>query len=382
MACCHKSKRGGNMARMAAGIRKRPDGSLEKRFTIAGKRYSVYGKTAQEIAQREQAAREQIKARTYTENRNITLDRYYSEWIERRRGTVKGNTLHTYKSIYDAHIAPAFGTRKVQSIERREVIAWQQAMNKSGNSAALCNYAMVVLHTILADACRDEIITRNPSDSIPKIKRDSEKAADTYHRALTAEEQAAFMDALRDNHYYTFAAMMLCTGMRCGEVAALQWDDIDSKNNVIHVRRTVTKTENGDFTTGTPKSAAGLRDIPITEQIQGILAAQRKALGSVIPFGMNNVFFSQQGTIVRPLVINNVIRATRKQLAAQGVQIAPFTSHAFRDTFATRYIEGGGNMNTLKVILGHSSLAMTADLYSHVLPSTKQQEMNSIHIAI
>lgn len=66
-----------------------------------------------------------------------------------------------------------------------------------------------------------------------------------------------------------------------------------------------------------------------------------------------------------------------KKLSAS-IEIERFTHHAFRDTFATRYIEEGGNMQTLQKILGHSSLAMTADLYAHVLPNTKQQEMQQI----
>ena len=72
--------------------------------------------------------------------------------------------------------------------------------------------------------------------------------------------------------------------------------------------------------------------------------------------------------------IDNVL----KRLRQQDIEIERFTHHAFRDTFATRYIEEGGNMQTLQKILGHSSLAMTADLYAHVLPNTKQQEMQQI----
>lgn len=67
-----------------------------------------------------------------------------------------------------------------------------------------------------------------------------------------------------------------------------------------------------------------------------------------------------------------------ERLHKQGIEIERFTHHAFRDTFATRYIEEGGNMKTLQMILGHSSLAMTADLYTHVLSDTKQQEMKQI----
>lgn len=76
--------------------------------------------------------------------------------------------------------------------------------------------------------------------------------------------------------------------------------------------------------------------------------------------------------------VSSAIDNVLKRLRQQGIEIERFTHHAFRDTFATRYIEEGGNMQTLQKILGHSSLAMTADLYAHVLPNTKQQEMQQI----
>ncbi len=67
------------MARLAAGIRKRADGTLEKRFTIDGKRYSIYGKNAKEISQKEQEIRKKIETGIYTDNRNLTLDGYFDE---------------------------------------------------------------------------------------------------------------------------------------------------------------------------------------------------------------------------------------------------------------------------------------------------------------
>lgn len=371
------------MARLAAGVRKRADGTLEKRFTINGKRHSVYGKTAREIAEKEQNIREQIKAGTYTDNRSITLDQYFQEWTGRKRDTIKGNTLHSYTVTYNKHISPALGSRKIQSLERREILTFRQEMQKKRfTTPTLCNYTMVVLAIVLEDARRDEIIAKNPANNIPRLKEDKKRAAATIHRALTAEEQAAFMAALKDDYYYEFIALMLCTGMRCGEVCALQWDDIDTRNNVIHVRRTRTADEHGRRATGAPKSAAGVRDIPITDEIRQVLASQRQKLGRIIDFAGGLVFRSVTGGMVDAQAINHAIDVVLARLRRQGTPIERFTSHAFRDTFATRYIEGGGNMNTLKNILGHSSLAMTADLYSHVLPNTKHQEMNNIHIAI
>lgn len=104
------------MARLRAGTRKRADGSLEKRFTVDGRRYSIYGKNAKEISQKEQEIRKKIEAGIYTDNRNLTLDGYFDEWLVNKRTSAKGNTLKTYKSHYHKHISPRLGKKKVQKI--------------------------------------------------------------------------------------------------------------------------------------------------------------------------------------------------------------------------------------------------------------------------
>lgn len=86
----------------------------------------------------------------------------------------------------------------------------------------------------------------------------------------------------------------------------------------------------------------------------------------------------QSDKAIASSTVSSAIDNVLKRLRQQDIEIERFTHHAFRDTFATRYIEEGGNMQTLQKILGHSSLAMTADLYAHVLPNTKQQEMQQI----
>lgn len=91
---------------------------------------------------------------------------------------------------------------------------------------------------------------------------------------------------------------------------------------------------------------------------------------------------SVYGGIVNNHAVNRAIAAVLGRLEEQGRPISHFTAHALRDTFATRYIEQGGNPQTLKAILGHSSLAMTMDLYSHVLPNTKQKEMDNLKIVL
>jgi integrase len=93
----------------------------------------------------------------------------------------------------------------------------------------------------------------------------------------------------------------------------------------------------------------------------------------------NKVFPGSNGAqAIASATVGYSITSVLKRLSKKGIEIERFTHHAFRDTFATRYIEEGGNMQTLKNLLGHNSLAMTADLYSHVLLDTKQQEMQQV----
>ncbi len=369
------------MSRLGAGTRKRADGTLEKRFTIDGRRYSVYGKNAREITQKEQELRKQIEAGMYTDNKNLILDKYFDEWLEGKRGSLKGNSLRWYASYYRGHISPHMGSLKLQKIERRQILKFQKALSESGLAICTCNNILKALKVILNDAVADEIIMRSPADGVKALKETGAKASETYHRALTEQEQKDFMREMAGDYYYEFVVFLLCTGMRYGEAAALTWDDIDYKQNVIHVTKTVTFNEDNTRTTGTPKSGSGKRDIPLNDTIKGILARQKKKQNAIVQIE-RRVFVSVYGRMVENYAVNRAISSALDRLEKEGRPIEHFTAHALRDTFATRYIEQGGSPQTLKTILGHSSLAMTMDLYSHVLPNTKQKEMDNLKIVL
>lgn len=369
------------MARLGAGVRKRSDGTLEKRFTVNGKRYSIYGKNTKELSSKEQEIRKKIEAGIYTDNRNLTLDQYFDEWLDGKRGSIKGNTLKWYSTYYKGHISSYFGNVKLQKIERRQILAFQKELSESDLSIRTCNNIMKILKIVLNDAVTDEIIMKNPAEGVKALKEVHAKAAETYHRALTEQEQKDFMQEMKQDYYYEFVAFLLCTGMRFGEAAALTWNDIDYKQNVIHITKTVTFNENNTRTTGTPKSDSGKREIPLNDTIRDILERQRKKQRVFVKIE-NRVFVSVFGNMVDNGAVNRAIRKTISRLKEQGKFIEYFTAHALRDTFATRYIEQGGSPQTLKAILGHSSLAMTMDLYSHVLPNTKQKEMNNLKIVL
>lgn len=336
-----------------------------------------------ECKEKEALARERIRAGQFIDKWNITLDRYYKEWKEARKGTIKGNTALNIESRYKNHIGPALGHRKLVDLEKREIVKLQQDLAKK-QKASTVNITIVQLKCILNAAVEDGIITKSPADGVKPLKEEEEAASETYHRALTEEEQRKFMQYAKREWLYELLAMMLCTGMRIGEATALTWKDIDYINNVIHVTKTISRNEDGSYTVGTPKSRTSVRDIPISEAVKQILKSQKEKQqmihGNVVDI-QQRIFEGFGGKLVYNGVVNKAISNTLERMRADGIEIKHFSAHALRDTFATRYIEQGGSAQVLKTILGHSSLSMTMDLYSHVLPNKKQEEMDSIKIA-
>lgn len=372
------------MARMPSGMRKKENGLFEKRFTVNGKRYSAYGHSAKECVENEMEMREEIKAGLYNSNKNVTLDAYFDEWEKSRVGVIKNSSIETIRSRYDNHIKPVLGKTKVQKIEKREVIKLQQDLSKS-LSATMTNSVIAVLKSVLNGAVDDDVIAKNPAMTVKPLRTDDRpKASETIHRALTREEQKAFMEEAKSEWLYEFFCFSLCTGMRINEITALKWSDIDYVNNVIHITKTLRWKKGGGITETPPKSKTSRRDIPMNDTIKKILQMQREKIalvyGDIFARQLdNNIFLGSNGSrAIASATVGYSIDSVLKRLRQQGIEIERFTHHAFRDTFATRYIEEGGNMQTLKKILGHNSLAMTADLYSHVLPDTKQQEMQQI----
>ena len=375
------------MTRMRTGIRKHRDGSLEVRFIHNGERYMVRAGTHSELKSRERILRRKLEEEMYEMQ---TLDTYFKTWIERKKLTSKQATPYRYENWYWNHISPPLGHKRIGEITRSDVLRLQENMAAKYSPSSV-NYTTRVLKIIFNSAIDDRLIDQNPAARAKDLKTTNKPATQTYHRALTEEEQLLFLQAAQNSYYYEFFALLLLTGLRHGEAAALTWGDIDWSANLIRVCRTLTYDLNGHTVTGPPKSASSRRDIPMNEQIRTIL--QRQAQKTVDLLEMDSgehlkaaqrVFFHRlhPDGFLNNRTANIELRKVLQQLTDEGHSIPSFTLHALRDTFATRFIEQGGNPQTLKSLLGHSSLSMTMDLYSQVMESTRQKEMNQMEITI
>lgn len=195
---------------------------------------------------------------------------------------------------------------------------------------------------------------------------------------MTREQQNLFMKYAKESYLYNLFAVMLRTGMRNGEIRGLKYTDIDRKKNVLHVQRTLKYIEGMGYIEDTPKTKTSKRDIPLTPDILKLLEEQWRFWDFEITIFDRYLFCSENGGPLRSDRIQTEIDRIIRRIHADGYEFERITPHVFRHTFATRAIEAGMPPQVLKTILGHSSLAMTMDLYSHVLPDTKAEEMEKI----
>ena len=148
----------------------------------------------------------------------------------------------------------------------------------------------------------------------------------------------------------------------------------------MHGRTTENRTSASQrgYIEDTPKTRTSTRDIPLTAAILEHIETQRKFWGFKVIKMDQYLFCNENGDPISRERIQAEIDRITKRIHEAGYEFPRITSHVFRHTFATRAIEAGMQPQVLKTILGHSSLAMTMDLYSHVLPDTKAEEMEKI----
>ena len=380
----------GRRKSLPAGMRYMQDGKrIQYRFTVEVKRYAVYGLDVKECYQKAEAKVQELLEGQYKKAKALTISEYFEGWIKAKEKTVKETTIRTNKILFKIASGividgngNTFGNLKIVDIEAQNIRDVQDKMIQAGKSTRTVNDTVSLIKGILQCAVDvDRIITWNPAAGVKRIRRTEPAARDTYHRALTIEETKAFFKAAKDREswYYNLYCFLIDTGLRCGEAGAIQNSDISGK--VIHVSKTVTRTAEGTYRIGDEaKTKAGTRDIPIRPLARQAIDGQReinRLLNNGIT-GINDTLFkSPRGYLLSDTVVNQDIARICK---AAGIE--KFTAHAFRDTFATRCVESGMQPKTLQEIMGHTDIAMTMNLYAHVMEETKVSQMQAVKIAI
>jgi integrase len=370
-------------------ISKRPDGTWWARITVGKtpdgkqKRKAFYGKTRKEVQEKLTAALNDLNNGVYIEPSNMTLEQWMSIWLrEYKKNSIRESTYEAYESYIQKHINPDIGGYTLKSLRNDMIQRFVNNLIEKGMKATTVARIFNILKPALEQAVDNGMIIRNPANKIKLPKIEVKEA-----RVLTVSEQERFLAEARSYAQYEVFALILLTGMRIGETLALTWDDVDFNNNVLSVNRTSVmllnkKTKKYEIGYHQPKTVKSIRKIPLlpdaVELLQDVRTKQMLLKKYCEDYNKENlVFCNDEGNPIWATDMRQRISRITKNLGLEGVHI-----HTLRHTFATRCLEKGIDLKIVQEILGHSSINMTANLYTHVLPETKKEAIMKLSDSI
>lgn len=370
--------------KLPKGIMQRKDGRYMGRIMYAGERYTLYDFSLKELQKKMIDLKYELEHDVYIKESDITIDKWYHTWLEEyKKPVVKRGTIGTYRNTYDSYIKKPFGKRKLKDLRPDQVQRLYNQLKEQGYSRNTVELVAVVLGNMYKQAVKNELVSRNPVAlaTIPKFESRKER------RVLTKEEQKMFLEESKKHYYAPLFELALSTGMRSGEIRGLQWEDLDFDKKIIHVRHTLVEDGNA-FYLDEPKTAGSYRDIPMLPNVVVLLKKHKKEqmerrirLGEYWQSvsGLENlVGLTPTGAPIGKEYLNHCIKLIVRDINKAHPDFEYVTMHGLRHTFATRCIENGMEPQVLKAIMGHSKLSITMDLYAHVLPDSKAQEMQKI----
>ena len=367
-------------------ISQRPDGTWWARISLGKdengkqKRKAFYGKTRKEVQQKLTAALNEVNQGAYIEPSKMTVGQWVDYWMkECKRHSLKPTTYEHHYHALKCYIKPKLGNIKLKDLRREMVQRFVNDLVDDGNKKpSYIERIFRVLSCALKEAVTNDFIIKNPADGVKLPKKNRAE-----RRVLTPNEQTLFIETAKQYYQGDAFILMLGTGMRVGETLALTWDDISLEKAEVRINKTQAEftdphaeTPKHQITHGTPKTLSSYRTIPLLPQLVEMLKAHQekqeadaKEMGSAYA-DTNLVFCTRFGTSILICDMQKKIKLITMKAGLEGVH-----THTLRHTFATRGLENGIPLKVMQELLGHSSLSMTADLYTHVLPDTKKSSI-------
>jgi integrase len=360
---------------LGVGISQRKDGLYTARITDnTGKRRQKYFKKLQEC--RKWIADEdfRLKHNNVCMPGDMTVDAWFRYWIEHIKGNnIRPNTIRNYTERYEKNIKKYIGDMVLSDVKPMHCQLVLDKMAKDYRQSTI-EQTRITLGVLFRSAVDNDIISNHPlKDNVRSIsKKESKKM-----RVLTIEEQKKFLKCSEKSSNFNQFCFILQTGLRTGEMIGLKWSDLDLKNRLLHVNRTMEYRHSvGEWRVGEPKSKSGKRCIPLTGEAVDILLRQKKKNSKLKVVSLEHsefVFLNRNGEPTK-----NSAYDTCLQKLCEKNDIEHFSMHTLRHTFATRCIESGMKPKTLQMILGHANIGITMNLYVHITDDEKKKEMEMI----
>ena len=351
------------------GITKRKDGRYMARHTVqttdGPKRKTIYGKTYKEVERQLNEARANADKGLTFDAGNLTVGEWLDCWLrDAVADTVRLVTFDKYEQMIRNHVKPSLGKLKLKTLTPAHVRGLYREKLNAGLSPRTVQYVHVTLNKALKQAVADGLIPRNVCEAV-KPPRPQKKEISP----LSPEQARRFLEACQGERLEALFVLAVHTGMRQGELLGLHWEDVDLEARTLRVRRSLSRTSKGPILTA-PKSTKSRRRIKLTGTGAEVLkrhraaqSAERLQLGGMWQ-DRGLVFPNPTGGFLSPDVLTS--EPLKRPLQRAGLPSIRF--HDLRHTCATILLSRGVHAKFVQELLGHATISITLDTYSHVLP--------------
>jgi integrase len=308
-------------------------------------------------------------AGTYIAPTKKTVKEYFENWLIHKESQVKGGTLRNYHSWTYIHVIPNLGNVALKELQPYHLDYLYISLRKA--KKPLSTRSINHIHGMIKDALNHAVLTKliieNPA-KIAKPPRCSKVELEVWDE----HQLVKFLDVSKTESFQGVFLILATTGMRVGEALALRWSDINLTTGFLSVRRTYSKTFKG-YAFSEPKTRSSIRNIPLPVQtIQFLIQHKKqqniwkKEMGAEFT-DMGLVNCSQKGT---PIDARNLARQWSRIIKREDLK--RIRMHDLRHTHATLLLRGNVHVKIVSERLGHSSVDITMDTYSHLLPGMQE----------
>ena len=296
-------------------------------------------------------------------NQQKTISEIVSLWRQDKKQYVKKSSFSAYMLLLENHLIPAFGSKC--DVDESEVQAFVLQKIEHGLSQKTVKDILIVLKMVIKFGAKNKWLNYQPFD----IQFPTERTRQNME-VLSRTHQKKMMQYIQE--HFTFRNLgvyiCLCTGMRIGEVCALNWEDVDTDNGIINIRRTIQRIyiiegdiRKTELILDTPKTKNSIREVPMNKDLLKMLKPIKKVV--------NPSFYvlTNDAKPTEPRTYRTYYKKLMKDL-----EMPELKFHGLRHSFATRCIESKCDYKTVSVLLGHSNISTTLNLYVH--PNLQQKK--------
>lgn len=340
-------------------------------------------RTRRECQQAMTKALTAVEDRTFTRPTHVTVREFLrDEWLPGIRSTVRETTYASYESLCEQDIIPRLGSVQLQKLSAVAINALYAYLLDEGRvhgAGGLSASSVRRVHATLHRACRDAVrwgrLAVSPVDAAdpPRVSAEHREQS-----VWTAEQLHAFLESVRDDRLYALWRLLAMTGMRRGEVLGSRWADYDMEEGHVSIHRALVPV-NGVAHITEPKTRRGNRTIALDpETLAALKAHAARQADEQREWGeawtdTGYVFVRENGEPLDPHAVSKSFQDHLRAAALPRIRL-----HDLRHTYATLALATGINPRIVSGRLGHSTVALTLDIYSHVLPQADQEAAERI----